>query len=34
MNDFFYGMPKWSIILIIVTVVLFVIGLSGYVLLG
>jgi len=34
MEDFFYGLPKWAGILIIITIVLLVLGLGGYLFLG
>lgn len=34
MKNFFYGIPKWQGIMIIVTLVLFSIGLLGYFFLG
>lgn len=34
MKEFFYGTAKWQRVLIIVTVVIFIIGLGGYLFLG
>lgn len=34
MKDFFYGVPKWMGIWIIVTVILIFVGLGGYFFLG